>query len=147
MGFRMEVQHVDKSLHGGGRGPRQTGYRLGNGAQHLRGPFRVEIASWLICKNKIGKDRTFPDEKISTTLRQPDLQQSVNELIKAANQNGGKDNITVVILEMPQNGGVKKMWENLHEIQPQAAVSYAGLVIMILAVLAALIMVVIQLIS
>jgi len=99
----------------------------------------------MLCSD--GLNDMLPDEKISTTLRQPDLQQSVNELIKAANQNGGKDNITVVILEMPQNGGVKKMWENLHEIQPQAAVSYAGLVIMILAVLAALIMVVIQLIS
>lgn len=99
----------------------------------------------LLCSD--GLNDMVPHEKISTTLRQPDIHQSVSELITAANQNGGKDNITVIILEMPKNGGVKEMWGNLREIQPQTAVSYAGLVVMVLAVLVALIMVLFELFS
>ena len=99
----------------------------------------------LLCSD--GLNDMVSNEIISAALRQPDIQQSVKDLIKAANQYGGKDNITVIILEMPKNGGVKELWENLREIQPQTAISYAGLVVMVLAVLIALIMVLFELFS
>jgi len=99
----------------------------------------------MLCSD--GLNDMIVDEKIAEELRKPDIHQVVSELIHAANTKGGKDNITVVVLEMPQNGGVKEFWEGMREIKPQTAVSYAGLVVMALAVLIALIMFLIQLLS
>jgi len=99
----------------------------------------------LLCSD--GLNDMLADEHISATLSKPDIHQSVSELIKDANRNGGKDNITVIVLEMPKTGGVKDLWDSLREIQPQTAVSYAGLVVMVLAILIALIMVLFQLLS
>lgn len=97
----------------------------------------------MLCSD--GLNDMIVDEKIAQSLKHPDIQQAVSDLIQAANSNGGKDNITVVIIEMPTTGGLREIWENFREIKPQTAVSYAGLVVMILAILIALIMILFQL--
>jgi serine/threonine protein phosphatase PrpC len=99
----------------------------------------------LLCSD--GLNDMVVDQKIAEELYKPDIHETVAGLIEAANSNGGKDNITVVVLEVPKNGGVKEFWEGLREIKPQTAISYAGLVVMVLAVFFALVMFLIELLT
>jgi protein phosphatase len=122
------------------RTDRNSHFNEENQGFHLRPGDRL-----MLCSD--GLNDMIVDEKIKEKLSNPDIHQATSELIQAANNNGGKDNITVIVLEMPKNGGVKEIWENLREIKPQTAVSYAGLVVMILAVVIALILILIQLLT
>jgi serine/threonine protein phosphatase PrpC len=99
----------------------------------------------LLCSD--GLNDMVTDEVIAEELKKPELDQAVSSLITAANLKGGKDNITVIVLEMPKNGSPKEYWDNLKEIKPQTAISYAGLVVMILAVLIAVVLFFIQMMT
>lgn len=99
----------------------------------------------LLCSD--GLNDMIADEVIAEELAQPDIQQAVSNLIVAANANGGKDNITVIVLEMPKNGAPADYWDALREVKPQTAFSYAGLVVMGLAILVAIILFIFQLIN
>ena len=99
----------------------------------------------LLCSD--GLNDMVTDEVIAEELKKPELDQAVSSLITAANLKGGKDNITVIVLEMPKNGSPKENWDNLKEIKPQTAISYAGLVVMILAVLIAVVLFFIQMMT
>lgn len=90
----------------------------------------------LLCSD--GLNDMVVDEVIARELARPELNEAAAELINAANHNGGKDNITVVIVEMPKNNGLRGLWDNLRDVNPQVAIAYAGLVLMVLAILAAL---------
>lgn len=90
----------------------------------------------LLCTD--GLNDMIPFEQIHEKMLQHDLQSVVDDLIAAANNQGGKDNITVVVMEMPSMRGVIGFWARLREIRPQLAVAYAGLVVMGLAILTAL---------
>lgn len=99
----------------------------------------------MLCSD--GLNDMVTDEVIAEELKKPDIDQAVSSLITAANLKGGKDNITVIVLEMPKNGSPKEYWDNLKEIKPQTAISYAGLVVMILAVLIAVVLFLIQMVT
>ncbi|MEJ2511412.1 MAG: protein phosphatase 2C domain-containing protein [Anaerolineales bacterium] len=99
----------------------------------------------MLCSD--GLNDMVTDEVIAEELKKPELDQAVSSLITAANLKGGKDNITVIVLEMPKNGSPKEYWDNLKEIKPQTAISYAGLVVMILAVLIAVVLFFIQMMT
>lgn len=92
----------------------------------------------LLCTD--GLNDMVDDAQILERLQHPDLKNAVDELISAANSNGGKDNITVILLEKPKKKGLAGFFEQLKHIQPQAAIAYAGLLIMGLAVMIALVM-------
>jgi protein phosphatase len=96
----------------------------------------------LLCTD--GLNDMVEDAQILDGLQHPDLKNAVNELISAANSNGGKDNITVILLEKPKKKGLAGLFEHLKHIHPQAAIAYAGLIIMGLAVLIALVMFIIE---
>lgn len=53
----------------------------------------------LVCTD--GLNDMVSDDKIQEIMNSEDIDQATHKLIEQANQNGGKDNITVVILEMP----------------------------------------------
>jgi serine/threonine protein phosphatase PrpC len=59
----------------------------------------------LLCSD--GLNDMVEDQDIRQILLTYPIKQAVYHLIDKANQNGGKDNITVVILEMPSKGGFK----------------------------------------
>ena len=59
----------------------------------------------LLCSD--GLNDMVEDRDIRQILLSYEIKQAVYHLIDKANQNGGKDNITVVILEMPSKGGFK----------------------------------------
>jgi protein phosphatase len=90
----------------------------------------------LLCSD--GLNDMVEDQQINALAAQPNIKKAVSELIAAANEAGGKDNITVVILEVPRKKGLRGLWENLQRISSQQAIAYAGLVLMGLAILSAL---------
>jgi protein phosphatase len=81
------------------------------------------------------------DEDIFQIAKYNQLDDVVPDLIEQANLNGGKDNITVIVLEVP--GGRK--WIRLPRLdlsdrKVRAALSYVGLGLMVMVILAALVM-------
>jgi len=120
------------------RTDRANEYSIDNQGFYLRSGDRL-----LLCTD--GLNDMVVDSEIAKLLAEPDIHKASADLVAAANQAGGKDNITVVILEVPKKQGVAGFWANLREINPQLAVAYAGLVLMGLAVLSALVMVLFQL--
>ena len=68
-------------------------------------------------------------------------------MINAASLRGGKDNITVILLEVPRNTGLRGYWDMLAEIPPQLAFAYAGIAMMGLAIIYALALLLTQLMS
>jgi protein phosphatase len=92
----------------------------------------------LLCSD--GLNDMVEDEVILEKLSDRDLDSAVQELIDAANKQGGKDNVTVIILEKSRKKGVAGFFARVREMKPQAAISYAGLLVMCLAVLVALVM-------
>ena len=99
----------------------------------------------LLCSD--GLNDMIVDEVIEEQMNSRDLNAAVKGLILAANAKGGKDNITVVILEVPRKKGIAGLWEALRYVKPQLAVSYAGLIVMGLAIVAALVMVALELLE
>ncbi|MBN2043764.1 MAG: serine/threonine-protein phosphatase [Anaerolineales bacterium] len=96
----------------------------------------------LLCSD--GLNDMVNDQEIGALLAQPDLNKTADDLITAANQAGGKDNITVVILEMPHKRGLGVIRENFRHISPQLAISYAGLTLMGIAIISALALYLVQ---
>ena len=90
----------------------------------------------MLCSD--GLNDMVDHQEIAAELALPDLNAAAQALVTAANQHGGKDNITLIVLEMPPGNKLKNFWHNLKDTEPQVAVAYAGLVLMGLAVLAAL---------
>lgn len=99
----------------------------------------------LLCSD--GLNDMLADQRIHEELKAEDLHESAAELIRAANMRGGKDNITVVLLEVPRNTGLRGYWDMLAEIPPQLAFAYAGIAMMGLAIVYALALLLAQLMS
>lgn len=97
----------------------------------------------LLCSD--GLNDMLADRRIAEELKSEDLHESVTELINAANLRGGKDNITLILLEVPRNTGLRGYWDKLAEIPPQLAFAYAGLTMMVVAVIYALALLLAQL--
>ena len=99
--------------------------------------FRLQTGDrLLLCSD--GLNDMVVDHRIASILGVSDIHQAALDLIDAANEAGGKDNITVVILEVPAKKGMDGFWQHLKNLNPQLAVAYAGLVLMGLAILTAL---------
>ena len=113
------------------RTDRTRSFSIDNQGMHLRPGDRL-----LLCSD--GLNDMVVDKKIAEDLGRDDLNEAAQALIDAANQAGGKDNITVIILEVPKKNGLGGFWDTLRSLNPQVAVAYAGLVLMGLAVLTAL---------
>ncbi len=81
------------------------------------------------------------DETIQKIARSGELDDIVPVLIEEANRNGGKDNITVIAIEVPQRWSWLRLpgldW---HSPKLRAALSYVGLGLIALIMLAALLM-------
>lgn len=99
----------------------------------------------MLCSD--GLNDMVVDQTIADELKGEDLHESVAELINAANLRGGKDNITVILLEVPRNTGLRGFWDKLAEIPPQLAFAYAGLTMMVIAVIYALALLLAQLMA
>ena len=57
----------------------------------------------LLCSDGLSGEVT--DQDLATTLaREPDVQDAADELIRQALANGGRDNVTVVIVEVVEGG-------------------------------------------
>lgn len=120
------IPEVDTRLRtdrGGLASPRNQGLRL-----HPKDRL-------LLCSD--GLNDMIVDAEIAKLMAAPDLEESVASLINAANEAGGKDNITVILLEVPRPEN-QSLWEKLRYVNPQVAIATAGLVLIGLAVLAAL---------
>ncbi len=130
------IPEVDRRI----RTDRSNHYREDHQGFRLRSGDRL-----LLCSD--GLNDMVEDQRIAEELNHDELEKSAAGLIAAANKNGGKDNITVVILEVPKDGGLKQVWERLADIPPSLAFAYAGLGMMGLAILTALIMFLYQLFS
>lgn len=81
------------------------------------------------------------DEDIFQIAKYNQLDDVVPDLIEQANLNGGKDNITVIVLEVPDG----RKWIRLPRLdlsdrKVRAALSYVGLGLMVAVILAALVM-------
>jgi protein phosphatase len=122
------------------RTDRTRSFSIDNQGMQLRPGDRL-----LLCSD--GLNDMVVDDQIATDLSFPDLDEAAQALIDAANEAGGKDNITVIILEVPKKDGLDGFWENLRNLNPQLAIAYAGLVLMGLAVLTALGMFLYQLLT
>jgi protein phosphatase len=92
----------------------------------------------LLCSD--GLNDMVKDGKILELARSGGLEESVSGLIDAANEAGGKDNITVVMLEVPKQKGLLGLVQSLSQHKPQTLVAYAGLVVIGLGILTALVM-------
>ncbi len=110
---------------------RDGSYQETNQGMRLRPGDRL-----LLCSD--GLSDMVEQDEIGRLLQSNPLHKSVDELIEAANRNGGKDNITVVVIQMPHKQGIAGYWERLRSIRPQMAIAYAGLAVMGIAVLVAL---------
>ena len=113
------------------RTDRNSQYLTENQAFILRPGDRI-----LLCSD--GLNDMVVDTQIARIMGSTDINQAALDLIDAANEAGGKDNITVVILEMPVKNGFDGFKDNLRKLNPQLAVAYAGLVLMGIAILTAL---------
>lgn len=91
----------------------------------------------LLCSD--GLTDMVPDQRILELARFGDLDEAVSELIAAANQAGGKDNITVILMEVPKHKGVLGLLQGLRQLKTPAIVAYAGLGLIGLGILAALV--------
>jgi len=99
----------------------------------------------MLCSD--GLNDMVADQTIAEELKGENLHESAAELIRAANMRGGKDNITLILLEMPRNTGLRGYWDKLAEIPPQLAFAYAGLAMMGFAIIYALALLLAQLMS
>ena len=130
------IPDVDKRI----RTDRSSHHSQENQGFRLRSGDRL-----LLCSD--GLNDMVVDQRIAEELQREELDKAASSLIAAANKNGGKDNITVVILEVPDNAGLEGFWDRLAKIPPPLAFAYAGLGVMGLAILSALIMFIYQLIN
>lgn len=85
----------------------------------------------LLCSD--GLNDMLEDSEIQSLASQPDLNRAKNELIAAANAAGGKDNITVILLEMP-GGSRKRQGKDQHRLRLGCTVG--GVVLLLVALLA-----------
>jgi protein phosphatase len=91
----------------------------------------------LLCSD--GLNDMIEDDKILELATLNNLDESVAALIEAANEAGGKDNITVVLLEFPKKKGLAGLIQSLRYVKLQTVVAYAGLAVIGLGILTALV--------
>jgi protein phosphatase len=92
----------------------------------------------LLCSD--GLNDMVKDDIILGLARSGSLEEAVAALIEEANEAGGKDNITVVLLEMPKRKGLAGVFQSLRYLKPQTLVAYAGLAVIGLGILAAVVL-------
>jgi protein phosphatase len=92
----------------------------------------------LLCSD--GLNDMVKDLVILARVRNDPLEDAVAALIEEANEAGGKDNITVVLLEVPKKRGLLGFFQSLRYIKPQILVAYAGLAIIGLGILTAVVL-------
>jgi protein phosphatase len=115
------------------RTDRSARYSTENQGQELRPGDRL-----LLCSD--GLNDMIPDDVILDLARSGDLDESVGALIAAANEAGGKDNITVILMEYPKKKGIAGIVQSLRQIKAQTVVAYAGLAVIGLGILVALVL-------
>jgi serine/threonine protein phosphatase PrpC len=135
LGSPQEVE-VDTRL----RNERSARYSSDNQGQELRPGDRL-----LLCSD--GLNDMIPDEEILELGRDGELDQAVAALIEAANAAGGKDNITVILIEYPKKKGLAGFVQRLRLLKGQTVVAYAGLVVIGLGILAALVLYLMEIFS
>jgi serine/threonine protein phosphatase PrpC len=135
LGSPQEVE-VDTRL----RSERSGRYTAENQGQDIRPGDRL-----LLCSD--GLNDMIPDEVIHELVSLDDLDEAVAALIEAANEAGGKDNITVILLEYPKKRGLAGLVQRLRLVKPQTVVAYAGLVVIGLGILAALVLYLMEIFS
>lgn len=88
----------------------------------------------LLCSD--GLNDMVEDSTIKQLLLDHELDQAARRLINTANQNGGKDNITVILLEMPQQPGLQLPLPNFeHPVQLGIFIGIAALIGFVLLVI------------
>jgi protein phosphatase len=91
----------------------------------------------ILCSD--GLSDMVDDEAIRKMARSKELDGVVADLIEEANLNGGKDNITVVVLEVPRSGiRINSPQIDLRDRKAQLTISYIGLGLIGLIMLIAL---------
>lgn len=128
LGAPTEVE-VDTRL----RTERSTRYTSEHQGQELRPGDRL-----LLCSD--GLNDMIEDSKIQALARGADLEIAVSDLIDAANEAGGKDNVTVVLMEYPRKKGLGGVVQSLRQLRPQILIAYLGLVVMAVGILAAFVL-------
>src|SRR3954454_5709765 len=77
---------------------------------------------YLLCSD--GLTGMVPEPRIAEILREsPSLDQAAHKLIDAANQNGGKDNITAVLFRLADHGGDDEEGDTLGDQATEAGLS------------------------
>jgi protein phosphatase len=92
----------------------------------------------LLCSD--GLNDMVQDHVILNLARNDSLEDAVTALIEEANEAGGKDNITVILLEMPKKKGLRGFFQTLRNLKPQMLVAYAGLAVIGLGILTAVVL-------
>ena len=126
LGSPQEVE-VDTRL----RTDRSARYSPDHQGQELRPGDRL-----LLCSD--GLNDMIDDDRIQELARRGDLDAAVVDLIEAANEAGGKDNITVILLEHPKKKGLAGLAQSLRQLKLQTLIAYAGLLVIGLGMLTAL---------
>lgn len=127
LGSPQEVE-VDTRL----RTERSARFSSDHQGQELRPGDRL-----LLCSD--GLNDMIEDSIILEHARKINLDRAVEALISAANDAGGKDNITVVLLEYPVKKGLAGLFQRLMHLKTQTVVAYAGLVVIGLGILAGIV--------
>lgn len=115
------------------RTDRSVRYSTENQGMELRPGDRL-----LLCSD--GLNDMVEDNRIFDLASEESLEEAVDALIGAANEAGGKDNITVVLLEVPKSKGLVGVYQGLRHLKPQTLVAYAGLAVIGLGILAAVVL-------
>jgi protein phosphatase len=92
----------------------------------------------LLCSD--GLNDMVKDHVILDLARNDSLEDAVAALIEEANEAGGKDNITVILLEAPKKKGLLGFFQSLRYLKPQTLVAYAGLAVIGLGILTAVVL-------
>lgn len=115
------------------RTDRSRRYAIENQGQELYPGDRL-----LLCSD--GLNDMVKDDVILEIAKDGSLEESVAALIEEANQAGGKDNITVIMLEVPKRKGIAGFFQSLRYLKTQTLVAYAGLAVIGLGILAAVVL-------
>lgn len=87
----------------------------------------------LLCSD--GLNDMIEDDQIREHALNNNLDRAVAALIEAANQAGGKDNITVVLLEYPLRKGLVGVFQRMKHLKMQTVVAYTGLLLIAMGIL------------
>jgi protein phosphatase len=99
----------------------------------------------LLCSD--GLNDMVKDHVILDLARTNPLDDAVSALIEEANEAGGKDNITIILLEMPKKKGLPGFFQTLRSLKPQTLVAYAGFAVIGLGILTAVVLYLMDILS